>query len=375
MDATNNFLDSYKDTLREALRIAVEKMNGPIMETLILAGADPNTYYEDAPLLHKVIETGEELEEYVSVFINAGANINATNRNGESALHVAVKKEDGFLLENLLKQGGDMYLRNTQGLTLLHYAAFFNDFDSKILSDILKQGLWDINEQDAQGNTILHNRLMGRNLGSLSCEAIYNCLLYGANYKLRNFENSSPTFLCSCEENGRSFIECPLMQYLAKLVIVNFPCQYVNEFLDSAEELPQLDYVLDEVTIQVVSEIRQLKKTLLRGFSKKISMYDFMFLNRYKICRYTGLDTTRLTLKKIESAVPQLFHLLEVKFIKGKKRASFIKESKNVMWNIVGSSKLAEYCIEKICFFMPDKQLLEWHNADWESLGLTLYFY
>ena len=56
----------------------------------------------------------------------AGANLKATNANGESVLHVAARQGDGAAMESLIDAGAQLEARNRQGQTPLHVATEFN---------------------------------------------------------------------------------------------------------------------------------------------------------------------------------------------------------------------------------------------------------
>ncbi len=111
-------------------------------------------------------------------------DINATDENGDSALHLAAEKNDTDLVNFLLANGADSSLKNYRSQTPLHVAVENRSFDSaKILAAIddnlfarngdgvtaLEMGIWDNPAyrslfitpesgaiQDAEGRTIVH---------------------------------------------------------------------------------------------------------------------------------------------------------------------------------------------------------------------------
>ena len=59
--------------------------------------------------------------------IARGANLNATNKDGEASLHSVIQTKTSKCLALLLREGADYTLKTKAGETLLHYAAQFGD--------------------------------------------------------------------------------------------------------------------------------------------------------------------------------------------------------------------------------------------------------
>jgi len=91
-----------------------------------------------SPLHISVFAKEKEISEYL---ITMGADVNSTNKTGNSIISTAVmwyREQDGYFIELLLKHGADIYLENQSGISAIgladsiassDVAKFFKDFD------------------------------------------------------------------------------------------------------------------------------------------------------------------------------------------------------------------------------------------------------
>ena len=100
-------------------------------------------------LLNAVIagNTGEAKQ-----LLERGAEINARDEKGMTALHLAVENDHAVTLEFLLRSGADVNGRDAHGWTALHLATFLNDTR---LMTILLDGGADLSIRDEDGKTPL----------------------------------------------------------------------------------------------------------------------------------------------------------------------------------------------------------------------------
>lgn len=88
-----------------------------------------------------------ELEKVKSLLAE-GADINAANKQGSTALHLAVRQGHLLILKYLLKQGADISLQDIHGHTPLYIAIFSGTSDvlKELLSDRTEFSQADLNE-------------------------------------------------------------------------------------------------------------------------------------------------------------------------------------------------------------------------------------
>jgi len=85
--------------------------------------------------------------------LGKGADVNAKDSNGYTALHHAAKKNDKKIIKELLDRRADINAKDLAGKTALHYAVEMND--KKIIKELLDRGA-DVNAKDSNGYTAVH---------------------------------------------------------------------------------------------------------------------------------------------------------------------------------------------------------------------------
>lgn len=126
----------------------------------------------------------------VSMLIACGADVNSTNKGGQTPLHYAASKNRYEIAEALLQNGAYVNAQDqTCGSSPLHRAA--SRGHSKMVKLLLKHGAsYDI--QDVEGNTALHLACQeGR--GEIAVILVEN----GANLHVLNKEKLAPLELAN----------------------------------------------------------------------------------------------------------------------------------------------------------------------------------
>ncbi|EAX98933.1 hypothetical protein TVAG_242980 [Trichomonas vaginalis G3] len=106
-------------------------------------------------------------------FLSKGANINEKDKNGETALHIAVRHNSKEAAELLISHGANINEKDEYGETALHIAARHN---SKEIAKLLISHGANINEKDKYGKIALHIAAMFN-----SKEAAELLISHGAN--------------------------------------------------------------------------------------------------------------------------------------------------------------------------------------------------
>jgi|GEM_PF-6946892 ankyrin repeat protein len=86
--------------------------------------------------------------------LSAGANINAQDDHGLTALHITVLIGKHDIATELLARGIDVSIQNSFGKTALHLAAYYGRYD--FISNLITNNIDSINIQDSVSCTALH---------------------------------------------------------------------------------------------------------------------------------------------------------------------------------------------------------------------------
>jgi E3 ubiquitin-protein ligase mind-bomb len=90
------------------------------------------------------------------VILEKSTDVNAQEKDGWTALEVAIRSESEIAVKEMLKRKDvDVNLKNKYNHTALHYAFLWKNMPIELFKIILEK-LTDINAQDENGNTALH---------------------------------------------------------------------------------------------------------------------------------------------------------------------------------------------------------------------------
>jgi ankyrin repeat protein len=98
----------------------------------------------------KEVRVGDR--ENVEMFIKSGMDVNATDKNGSSALMIASERGEVAIAELLIKSGADVSAKNVDGYTALMYAAYKGNLQ---MAELLIKNKADVNARDKDGWTAL----------------------------------------------------------------------------------------------------------------------------------------------------------------------------------------------------------------------------
>jgi ankyrin repeat protein len=147
---------------RTALHFAAasQKSNGRVIELLLKEGAEieaPDHQGETA--LHLAIIMGNR--QFIPILLEKGASLESVNLKRSTALHIAVERGDVDTVRLLLDKGADIQAKARERKTVLHLATYrqlshrSNSGMSDMVQLLLDRGA-DIQAKDGQGETALH---------------------------------------------------------------------------------------------------------------------------------------------------------------------------------------------------------------------------
>lgn len=154
---------------------AVSSGNDALIRTLLKAGADPEKgNMNDMLPLSVAVATGrlnivQALLEHSTATGGQGADINAADKIGMTALMRATIKNDTCIMRLLIDNGADVLKKNIHGLTALDMAVERNCEKAVgfLLSDKKRAALL-LNEQDKHGDTALVRAIIKRNINMVA---------------------------------------------------------------------------------------------------------------------------------------------------------------------------------------------------------------
>ncbi|ABZ92643.1 Ankyrin repeat protein [Leptospira biflexa serovar Patoc strain 'Patoc 1 (Ames)'] len=130
-----------EELIRRGANLELETSEG---NTALLAMINMGNYHSDKPKLFQIL-------------LDAKANVNHQNREGNSALHLSVIGDSLEILSILTKQNVDSSFKNSKGITALEQAIINENWSAtKLLLTIEK----DIDGLDSYGSTKLHSAIL-----------------------------------------------------------------------------------------------------------------------------------------------------------------------------------------------------------------------
>ena len=171
LGAKSNFFDEH------GVQMVMQEDNG---ERLSINGDDLNR-----PLHIVTLNSIKSRHAYIELLLDAGADVNALNQHGNTALHYAALKGDKEAVRILLENSTDYNMVNEKGQTPLHYAATSGDVST--IEALLETDQFDVNDQDARGHSALYHAVMYNNYKAIDC-----LIRHGAKIDLIDKKGATP---------------------------------------------------------------------------------------------------------------------------------------------------------------------------------------
>ncbi len=151
-------------------RLAYSNTDPALFEFFLNAGANVNQKDAEGntPFLNAASRNDLELVQLLATNVK---NINDANKDGQTALMLAVQRNSAQVVSFLLKKGGAVSAKDAKGNTLAYYwVQSFDESNSEVFDEKLtllqKKGL-QFNATQAEGNNLYHLAAKQNNLGLL----------------------------------------------------------------------------------------------------------------------------------------------------------------------------------------------------------------
>jgi len=144
-----------------ALMQAIDENNITRFRELIESGADLEQMKERDGNTALILAARAGQEDFVTALIKAGANLEHVNKNGNTALHLAIGPEEGSL-KALIEAGANVNHTNNKGVTVLMSAALYPDSVRALL-----QAGANVELTDNEGKTVLMYAIEGGDLQTI----------------------------------------------------------------------------------------------------------------------------------------------------------------------------------------------------------------
>ncbi|XP_048239578.1 uncharacterized protein LOC124112111 isoform X2 [Haliotis rufescens] len=194
-----NAQDSDGDTALHCSVLSDKPHSHEVIQALVEKGADVGIKNKEGEIpLH--CAASKQCVECVKLFLPV-SDVNAQDSDGDTALHSSVLSDEGHcheVIQTLVEKGADVGIKNKEGETPLHCAARRQCIECvKLLLPVS-----DVNAQDSDGDTALHSSVLS---DEGHCHEVIQTLVEkGADVGIKNKEGEIPLHCAA----SKQCVEC-----------------------------------------------------------------------------------------------------------------------------------------------------------------------
>lgn len=192
-----NITDAKGNSLLHAA-IQVHHRDNPTVKALLELGLDPNQRNHDGQQpIHMVKGSGELLEERLNLICGAGADLEARDNQGRTLLANSIHGRPSYdyngFIPSLISRGANINAQDYEGKTALTYLIKSHSFKSEHVDFLLSQGA-DLEITDYKGDSFLHH--LTANYATVNDDTVLLAILkfikMGISPTRKNFQGRTP---------------------------------------------------------------------------------------------------------------------------------------------------------------------------------------
>ena len=344
---------------------AVQNHDLKIIEVLFEHGADVNASDEcGRTALHFIVifergrrfgfRYGEDPDikvkrEITKLLLSRGANVNAQTGKGMTLLHAACNNRYVEVVEALMQYNADVDCKCETGRTPLHLAA--RNGRTGIVEVLLKFGA-NIDSKDKYGMTALH--FAAKQGQVLVCRVL---LEHGADINIMTEGNRTPLdFAMTSRFNFNYYSDGIIAETLKGHIVM---MKTANLYVNQKDLLTVGNYgESSDFQKECEEEIASMKSE--KFSNANVSFYDILTKGISQLAMYAGNENIVKILRSdvYQIRFPMYASMINSNFRKGKRRKELLEQCNKILHSLFSDFPLLPHvCIEKIFSYLSDEDL------------------